>query len=910
MVLLKNHLKGPFMKKRLIVVDVSNFIFRAFFAIRVLNAPDGTPVNAVRGVLSMFLKLMSDYRPTHILLARDTSGGTFRNEIYDQYKANRSEPPEELVPQFELIDELVAKMVLPEAKDDTYEADDIIGSAVTQWRDDFDEILIASGDKDLMQFVDGHVKMVDTMKGKIYDEEGVFEKMGVKPQQIVDYLSMVGDTSDNIPGMKGIGAKGAAKLLAEYETLEKCIEVKESFKGKKLVNAFENHLDDALLSKKLIQIVTDVDLKLKPEQVEFKFFPSDDLMEFLKGLGFKTALNKLEEMRYQEHIVENADDAQIVDLEVETHSQNREIRKINTQKELDLLIEKLKSVSAVAMHTEYDSEDLHARNCTAIGLAFSGDESWVVLLDGDLGEKELRQLLKVTWESEKIEICSDHIKKDLAYALKLEVDFKAPTFDIVQAHYNISSSGRHDLASMSDEFLGLDLKHSPDKKSQMSLDLDEDHRLQLLAERAGVTYQLSEKFKKTLIEMELQEVYYQMDDPLNFVLAKMEYEGISLDPGFLKELEGELSEKLEKIEAQIEEVVGERINLNSPKQVGVLLFEKLQLPILKKTKTGASTDVEVLEELNAMNVSEVPGLILQYRELGKLQSTYVKALPLLINPKTKRVHTSFNQHVAQTGRLSSTHPNLQNIPVRSETGKKVRRAFVAKSGYSLLAADYSQVELRLLAHFSEDPTMLKAFRDNQDIHAQTASEIMGVELKDVTPNDRSKAKAVNFGLMYGQSSFGLSKALKISRKEAKEYITTYFERFSKVKGFLDSLKEKCEKNGYAITLHGRKRLLPDIHSSNRTVKAMAERMAINSPIQGTAADILKLAMIEIDHVLKDKKMKTKMLLQVHDELIFEVPEGEVEDLKSLVREKMEGVVSLKVPLNVDIGVAQNWYEIK
>ena len=898
------------MKKRLIVVDVSNFIFRAFFAIRVLNAPDGTPVNAVRGVLSMLLKLMSDYRPTHILLARDTSGGTFRNEIYDQYKANRSEPPEELVPQFALIDELVQKMGLPEAKDDNYEADDIIGSAVIQWRDDFDEILIASGDKDLMQFVDGHVKMVDTMKGKIYDEEAVFEKMGVKPSQIVDYLSMVGDTSDNIPGMKGIGAKGAAKLLAEHETLDRCIEAKDTFKGKKLTNAFENHLDDATLSKKLVQIVTDVDLKLAAKEVEFKFFPGDDLMAFLKKLGFKTAITKLEDMRYQDHIAENADDAEIVNIESETHSQDRQVNTVAGHEEFKLLSEKLKSVTAVGMHTEYDSEDIRSKNCTAISLSFSGDESWVVLFDKELGKNELQQLLEQTWGSEKIEICSDHIKKDLAYALRLGFEFKAPTFDIVQAHYNISSSGQHDLASMCDEFLGFDLKHMPDKKSQMSLDLDEGHRIQLLAERSGVTYQLSEKFKKTLIEMELQDIYYKMDDPLNFVLAKMEYEGICLDPDFLKNLENELTEKLDKIEAEIEEIVGEKINLNSPKQVGVLLFEKLELPVLKKTKTGASTNVEVLEELNAMNVSQVPELILQYRELGKLQSTYVKALPQLINPKTKRVHTSFNQHVAQTGRLSSTHPNLQNIPVRSETGKKVRRAFVAKPGHYLLAADYSQVELRLLAHFSEDPTMLKAFKDGQDIHAQTASEIMGVELSKVTANERSKAKAVNFGLMYGQSSFGLSKALKISRKEAKDYITAYFERFSSVKGYLDSLKEKCEEKGYAITFHGRKRLLPDIHSSNRTVKAMAERMAINSPIQGTAADILKLAMIEIDKALKEKKMQTKMLLQVHDELIFEVPEEECEELEKLVRQKMEGVVSLKVPLKVDIGVARNWYEIK
>lgn len=897
------------MKTRLIVVDVSNFIFRAFFAIRMLNSPDGTPVNAVQGVLSMLLKLMADYRPTHILLARDTAGGTFRNEMYEAYKANRSEPPEELVPQFALIDELIKKMQLPQSSDNNFEADDIIGSAVTQWRDKFDEILIASGDKDLMQFVGGPVKMLDTMKDKIYGPDDVFEKMGVRPDQIVDYLSMVGDSSDNIPGMKGIGAKGAAKLLEEYGTLEKCIENKDKMSGKKLINAFENHLDDALMSKKLVQIVTDVDLGLSAENSEFKFYPSDELLEFLSSLGFKSAIKKLQDMRYQDHIAENNDESSsFVDL-VEKKAEAFKFELIDSDELVAGLVEKLKASSACSLDSLYDSEDIISRELKAMAISFNGNEASLVDFS-KLSEKSFEEILKWTWGNEHLEICSEHIKKDYSYCVVHQRDFKALTFDVVQAHYNTSSLTRHDLASMSDEVLGRKLELTPSKKEQTLLDFEQTQNLDFIGERSCLILQIAELLKGKLKEQGVEDIYYLMDDKLNPVLAKMEVWGISLDRAFLKDLEEELAVKLENIEKSIADIVGDKINLNSPKQVGELLFEKLNLPVLKKTKTGASTDVEVLEELAAMNVSEVPELILQYRELGKLQSTYVKALPALVNPKTKRIHTSFNTHVAQTGRLSSTNPNLQNIPVRSETGKKVRKAFVAKEGHYLLAADYSQVELRLLAHFSEDPTMLEAFKKGQDIHAQTASEVMGVELKDVTPNERSKAKAVNFGLMYGQSSFGLSKALKISRGEAKDYITTYFERFSRVKSFLDSLKEKCEQTGYAQTYHGRKRWLPDIQSQNRTVKAMAERMAINSPIQGTAADILKLAMIKIDEKLKSENFKAKMLLQVHDELIFEVPEDEVERLEKLVRQEMEHVVELKVPLNVDVGVAKNWFDIK
>ncbi|WP_412470401.1 MULTISPECIES: DNA polymerase I [unclassified Halobacteriovorax] len=882
-------------KKRLIVVDVSNFIFRAFFAIRSMNAPDGTPVNATYGVLSMLLKIMANYRPTHMLLARDTSGGSFRNELYDQYKANRSEPPEELVPQFALIKELIDKMGLLNVANETYEADDIIGSTVVQWKNDFDEILIASGDKDLMQFVGDNIKMLDTMKDVIYDEKGVFEKMGVRPDQIVDYLSMVGDTSDNIPGMRGIGAKGAAKLLAEHGTLEKCFEVSDTFKGKKLITAFTEHVEDAKLSKELIKIVTDIDLECKSEDSEVKFYPSEELLTFLKDLGMNSMIKRMEDLKYQLSIA----DGEAGEEEIASPFEH----KVVTLDELKVLI---KDQTALAVQTEFDSDDIHARNLIAISVSFDDNNSYFL----EVNEANEKEVIELIWGDDKREVYSEHSKRDYSHILRRGLVYKAHNFDITQAHYNVSPSMRHNIEVIASN---VNVKVSElDKKTPFITSLENNEaKASYTGLRSIAIFRLASQLKEELKEKELVSVYEDIDNKLIPILAEMEFEGVHLNKEYLYEMAEELQVSLEKIQKKVDSYsMNDTINLNSPKQVGEFLFNELSFPVVKKTKTGYSTDSSVLEELDAKNINEVPGLILQYRELGKILSTYVKALPEIVNKKTGKVHTSFNQHVAQTGRLSSVNPNLQNIPIRSETGRLVRKAFIATPGNLLLAADYSQVELRILAHYSEDPTMIKAFNEDKDIHAQTASEINGVALSDVTSDERSKAKAVNFGLMYGQSSFGLASALKISRKDAKAYIEKYFERFSKIKGFLDGLKEDAEKTGYSITMYGRKRFLPDIHSNNRTIKANAERMAINSPIQGTAADIIKCAMINIDAEMKKRGLKSKMILQVHDELIFDVLESELEEMKTLVKEGMENVVELKVPLKVDPAFGVNWYDLK
>lgn len=882
-------------KKRLIVVDVSNFIFRAFFAIRPMTAPNGTPVNATYGVLSMLLKIMANYRPTHMLLARDTSGGSFRNEMYEEYKANRSEPPEDLIPQFSLIKELIDKMGLLNVANDKYEADDIIGSSVTQWKNDFDEILIASGDKDLMQFVDDNIKMLDTMKDVTYDEKGVFEKMGVRPDQIVDYLSMVGDTSDNIPGMRGIGAKGAAKLLAEHDTLDKCFEISDTFKGKKLTTAFTEYVDDAKLSRDLIKIVTDIDLECSSIDSELNFYPTEELLAFLKELGMNSMIKRMEDLKYQLSIA----DGEGEEGEIASPFEHNVVS-------LDELKKLIKDQSTIAVQTEFDNDDIHARNLVGLSISFDDNNSYFV----EVSEANEKDLLDLIWGDENKEVYSEHSKRDYSHLLRHGHSFKAKNFDVVQAHYNVSPSMRHNIEAISTN-VNVNVT-ALDKKNPYITSLETIEEKSIYSGlRSIAIFRLANLLKEELKEKELVSVYEDIDNKLIPILAEMEFEGVCLNKEFLYDMASDLESKLAAIQEKVDSYsVNDTINLNSPKQVGEFLFNELSFPVVKKTKTGYSTDSSVLEELVSKNINEVPSLILQYRELGKILSTYVKALPEIVNEKTGKVHTSFNQHVAQTGRLSSVNPNLQNIPIRSETGRLVRKAFIATPGNMLLAADYSQVELRILAHYSEDPTMVKAFNEDKDIHAQTASEISGIALENVTAEERSKAKAVNFGLMYGQSSFGLASALKISRKDAKAYIEKYFDRFSKIKGFLDGLKEEAEKSGYSITMYGRKRFLPDIHSNNRTIKANAERMAINSPIQGTAADIIKCAMINIDTEIKKRGLKSKMLLQVHDELIFDVPESELNEMKTLVKEGMEDVVKLKVPLKVDPSLGVNWYDLK
>lgn len=875
--------------KRLIVVDISSFIFRAFFAIRPMTSPKGLPVNAVYGTLTMLMKLLQNYNPTHVVLARDTKGGSFRNEKYELYKANRSEPPEDLIPQFGLIETLIEKMEIPALAIPNYEADDLIGSFVTQFKNDFDEILIASGDKDLMQFVDGPIKMLDTMKDKIFGRDEVFEKMGVYPEQIVDYLSLLGDTSDNIPGVKGIGAKGAAKLLAEFNTLDELFKNIETLSNKRAKTALEKHGQDAHLSKGLVEIVTDLELGMKPEDLQYSMEGHEGFLEFLDELNFKSLRAKVSAGAGNSVTVTKP--KTYIDYEV-----------VKDPKKYEAIFESLNNEDQIYFEAFFSHDDYHRLDPMVYGIA-TGDKNYLFYANDFPFLETLREIEKKS----ELTIATTNVK--VFYSALKEAE-KLDLFDITQAHFVYDPEKKHNLQTMALEFLSENIPLIKELRKENFEEIASQKSFEFgFAKRLYSGVRIFPWLKKKIEKENLSKVFYELDAPLMPILTRMEVAGVNLDTTFYSQLEKEFSNITDDINKTVFEKCGKEVNLKSPKQVRELLFEDLELPVIKKTKTGPSTDSSVLETLDKMGESDIPGLILKYREIEKLNSTYVKALPELVHEDGK-LHTHFNQHVAQTGRLSSDKPNLQNIPIRTDNGRKLRKGFKASPGHVLLGADYSQVELRLLAHFSEDDVMVKAFKEDQDIHAQTAAEIFDIPLEDVSKEDRSYAKAINFGLMYGQSSFGLSQMLGISPGEAKEYITNYFTRFSKVKSYLDSLKEKCEETGYSETMFGRKRYIKDINSTNRQMKSMAERMAINSPIQGTAADIIKKAMLDIDKVLKEKNLKSTMILQVHDELIFEVPENEVDIMKGLVREYMENTVQLKIPLKVDMGTAENWYELK
>ncbi len=892
--------------KKLIIIDISNFIFRAFFAIRPLHAPDGTPVNAVYGVLSMIHNMIVKHKPTHILIAKDTKEGSFRNEIYTEYKANRSEPPDELIPQFALVDELIKCLGIPEIKMPGYEADDVIGSAACQWKKHFDEILIASGDKDLMQFVDGPVKMLDTMKDKIYEREDVKDKMGVYPEQIVDYLSLIGDSSDNIPGVPGIGPKGAQSLLEEYGTLEKVIENVAKIKNKRCQTALSEHEDKAIISKKLANIVTDLKLAIDHDGASFQLRVTTEIEAYFEKVGFRSWLAKLADYKFA--APSGASTTKKVPAELSVNISVAPVsmpERKNHKTDVWTLEELRKKIAGeVAIGISHKCEnELDQRQCwTAVAVSTPTKSGFL-----SLSKDESSHFIQILQESHCLIVCYQS-KPLLQQAMMAGIQPTFKYFDLAQAHFIINPEYRHDLSTISEEFLGykmIDVKGQGDLFGGVG-----EEELTAHGERSQAILALYSILRAKMKELNIERAYDDLDIPLIKVLAGMELEGVNLNVAFYKELETEFSKQIEEIEAEVIKVSGDKVNLRSPKQVGELLFEKLQLPVIRKTKTGYSTDAEVLTELVSLNLSPIPEFLLRYREVEKLLSTYVKALPAIINPNSGKIHTHFQPSNAATGRLSSDNPNLQNIPVRTENGRKLRKGFVASKGRILLSADYSQVELRLLAHFSQDKNMLKAFHNDLDIHRQTAAEVFEVPLEQVTKEMRNGAKAINFGLMYGQTSFGLSQALRISQGEAKKYITSYFKNFDSVKSYLDSLKELAEKTGYAETLFGRRRALPDIKSSNRQIKAMAERVAINSPIQGTAADIIKLAMINIQDLINTRGLSSRMILQVHDELIFDVVPDELEVMKVLVVEQMEGAVKLSVPLKVDMGVGNNWYDLK
>ncbi len=911
------------MSQTFLVIDGSNFLFRAFHALPPLKAPDGRPTGAIRGVINMFEKLMREFQPAYLAVVFDASGKSFRNELYPDYKAHRPPMPEDLRPQIEPLYEIIDLMGFPRIIVPGVEADDVIATLAVEAKAKGLRTIIASSDKDLAQLVeDDVITMYDGMKNEMLGREEVFQKYGVYPEKIRDYLALMGDSADNIPGIPGVGPKTAAKWLNEWETVDNIIENAESFKGKVGERLRENlaHLE---LSKTLTSLVLDAELPIKLEDLTPRDRFTERLREIYQELGFRQLLIELDggetQTTFAPPTAKAAHSSQAADGWVNPRMpETTHYRTITDITELKDYCGAIKEAHRLALDTETDGLSFMQSNLVGISLAYApGDAVYIPFkaegLENPLTIEAVMEVLKPILEDETIAKVGQNIKFDWHILKRYGAEIKGIKDDTMLASYILNPTGnRHNMDVLADKFLGF--KTTPFEeiagkgRNQKRFDeIDIETASFYAAEDADITLQLQHAIVPQLRAVESQfSVYEEIEMPLLPVLAKMEHEGILVDAEHLKELSDEFQERLNELEQEAYTIAGEEFNLGSSKQVGEILFEKLGLPVIKKTPKGApSTAEDVLVQL-ALDYP-LPKIILEHREFSKLRSTYTDSLIEEINPETGRIHTSFNQAQTSTGRLSSSSPNLQNIPIRTKEGRRIREAFVAREDSLLLAADYSQIELRLMAHFSQDETMLKAFHEGKDIHTATASEVFKRPIDEVTGEERRAAKAINFGLIYGMGAFGLAKQLGVSRGQAQEYISLYFSRYPGVLNYMDSSKEKAKAQGYVETLLGRRLYLPGIESKNAIARSGAERIAINAPLQGTAADIIKLAMLKVDKELKKHpEIEAKMLLQVHDELILEVKRSSVAAARKLLVDAMTDVLELSVPLIVEVGEGENW----
>jgi len=888
--------------KTFYLIDGSSYIFRAFFGVRQqLSTSKGFPTNALYGFINMLQKVIRDEKPDYLVVAFDSPEKTFRHKIFPDYKANRDAPPEELSKQFPYFEPLVEAYGLSSIRRPGFEADDIIGTLALKGGQEGLDVVIVSGDKDMMQLISPNVHMLDTMKNKKFMDKEVLEKFGVPPDKVIEVMGLMGDSSDNIPGVTGVGPKTAAELIQKFGSIESLYKRIEEVEKKKVKEKLERDKESAFMSRELVSIDTGMDLEfnsdlMKPGKVDSstlkKMFEKFEFVSFLEGMQGE------------------------VKKSIEVDRSN--YKTILTEKSLKDLMKSLVKNRSFA----FDVETTNKRPVWArmVGISFSfedGNSYYIPLAHRYLGAPDQLDLkmvcekLKTILEDKSIKKCGHNIKYDLIVLANEGIALDGLDFDTMIASYLLNPSSRgHGLDALSMEYFGhknityKEMVGSGNKEIGFD-EVEVGPATEYAAEDSDMTWRLKGKLQPKLIDSTLK-LYKEIELPLLEVLAEIELNGIYINRKHLVELSSKIDKQLLTLEKDIYILADEEFNINSPKQLSVILFEKLKLPVIKKTKTGYSTDVSVLELLAQEH--KLPEQILSYRQLAKLKSTYVDALPGEIFKNTGRVHTSFNQTVAATGRLSSSNPNLQNIPIRSEMGREIRKAFTAEGDNMLLSADYSQIELRILAHLSKDKALKNAFDKGEDIHSRTAADIFGSALDNVDDDSRRMAKAVNFGIIYGLSAFGLSRQLKISRKEAKDFIDQYFSLYSKVKGFMDNTISEARECGYTLTMFNRRRYLPDLKSDNRQTRESAERVAINSPIQGSAADLIKVAMIQISRKLKKLKLNSKMILQVHDELVFECPVHEQKEIESLVRKEMEGACLLSVPLIVDIGWGKNWNE--
>ncbi|KWX78152.1 DNA polymerase I [Paenibacillus riograndensis] len=888
---------------KLILIDGNNIIYRAFFAMPPLTNTAGQQTNAVYGFTTMLLRLIEEHKPTHMIVAFDAGKITFRHEGYEDYKGGRQKTPPELSEQFPMLKELLRNLGVPQFEIDGYEADDIIGSISREADEAGRQVMIVSGDKDMLQLASEHTTVALVRKGvtevEMYGPRQIREKYDLTPQQIIDLKGLMGDASDNIPGVPGVGEKTALKLLQQFGSVEGVLAGTDELKGK-MKEKLEEHADSAIMSKKLATIYREVPLEHTWEDMVFTGIRSDTAGPALAKLEFKSLLERLSLSAYAPAGGNSEEGAEAVEAAVLDIT-------IVHEAELPDLIAALPGISA--LHVESNGENPHRAEVIGIGLS-SPERHYFVpfeLLKSPAAAK-LRDWLgdekapKSGYDLHRADLALHW--QGIAFAgAANDVQLAAYLLDPTEANQNLYDlTAKYGLPRLSpdEEVFGKGAKYKIPE-----LEILGNH----IARKSAAVLGIVQKQQQELTDTDMTGLFVDLEMPLSRILADMEKQGIAVNKEDLIDLGKEFEAQISRLAADIYAICGTEFNLNSPKQLGEILFVKLGLPVVKKTKTGYSTDAEVLEKLAPYH--DAVRLILQYRTIAKLQSTYVEGLLKEISPDTGKVHTFYRQTIAATGRLSSQFPNLQNIPIRLEEGRKIRKIFVpSEPGWSILAADYSQIELRVLAHISGDERMKEAFVEDMDIHTKTAMDVFGVSADQVDSNMRRSAKAVNFGIVYGISDYGLSQNLNISRKEASQFIEQYFEVFKGVRRYMDEIVVEARKQGYVTTLLERRRYLPEINAKNFNLRSFAERTAMNTPIQGTAADIIKLAMVHMDKALHERGLRSRMLLQVHDELVFEVPEDELELMKTLLPEVMAGALKLSVPLKAEVSYGSNWYEAK
>ncbi|HWR71836.1 MAG TPA: DNA polymerase I [Nitrospirota bacterium] len=881
----------------LYIIDGNSYIYRAFYAVKGLSTSAGLPTNAVFGFTNMLLKVIREKNPSHIAIAFDPKGPTRRHREYKEYKAHRPPMPKDLVPQIPYIHRLVETFRIPVLIQEGQEADDVIATLAVRARNDGMQVVIVTGDKDILQLVGPGITVYDTLKEKVYGPQDVEERYGVPPERMVEIMGLMGDASDNIPGVPGIGEKTAQALIKQYGTIEGLLIHVPEITRPKLRQSLQEHAHLARLSRELARLHTDVPVVVDYPDLILKEPDSSALQSLLRELEFTSLL------RHVSHEPEQA-------VSYET---------VLTDEDLGKLVSALASAPEFSFDTETTSLD--PLRADLVGISFSREPgtAWYLPLGHRYGgapkqpgREHALALLKPVLEDPAIRKVGQNMKYDILVLGRHGISVKGAAFDTMIASYLLNPSKQsHGLDAIALEYLNYKTityaEVTGSGKKQIGFDeVDISVATRYSGEDADIALRLKQLLEPKLRELGMEKLFREIEMPLMLVLADMECAGVKVDAALLGSMSQRLEQDLLRLTERIYELAGTRFNINSPKQIGEVLFDKLGLKPLKRTKTGYSTDVDVLQELARSH--PLPAEVLAYRGLAKLKSTYVDALPALINPRTGRLHTSFNQTVTATGRLSSSEPNLQNIPIRTEVGREIRKAFIADPGSLLLSADYSQIELRVLAHMSNDPALIGTFMEDQNIHTRTASEIFGLPAEEITSEMRRKAKAVNFGIIYGISAFGLAQDIGVANAEAKRYIDSYFLRYPLVRDFIDRTIQAAHENGFVTTLLGRRRYIPELASSAPAVRNFGERMAVNTPIQGTAADLIKLAMIHIHSEIQREGLRSMMILQVHDELVFEVPENEVARMRQIVKEGMEGVLTLAVPVKVDMETGRNWDE--